>query len=220
MSDHSQYATQRDAQIPTVIAMSWTLMSWAHTALALGAIAAAILSNLVDLDLWPKIIGIATPAFILLVPIWTLLLAGVLVSLVAWVTHPDYHRKLDLSKTHEIERRPDGNMFGPLVRHLGGFTASLVCLAGIGSFSILLSEENPAPLAIMGVYWMICLSGFICYLIWFYHEDRDRVTASYLMMLWVLWGFALIPLAWPLIVFLNRRVRRVAPKDSFGAAQP
>ncbi len=204
MTDEIQPTVRRGGQKPMIIIMSQTLMCWGHAALVIGQMLAVILQKIFDLEAWPVVIGIPSPILILLVPIWTLLSAGVLVSLAAWIAHPEYHQKLDLSETHDI----GDDEFSPFTRHLGGFTAALVCVAGIGSLCFLLTQDVLDLRAIAGVYSMICLTGFICYLVWGHDKDRDKVTNNYLMMLWVLWAFALIPLTWPLVIYLNVRQRR------------
>jgi cytochrome bd-type quinol oxidase subunit 2 len=205
VTDENEPAPRRTRQKPMVITMSQTLMFWGHGALALGSILAVILQNVLDLDAWPEFIGVPTPALILLIPIWTLLSAGILVSFVAWISHPDYHQELEFSATNE---RPDWHEYSPFTRHLGGFTAALFCVAAVGAFCFLLAQDELDLKAIAGVYGMNCAAAFTCYLIWFYNEDRDRVTASYLKMLWQMWAFVLIPLAWPLVIILNIRLRK------------
>lgn len=146
--------------------------------------------------------GLSTPLLVLLVPIWAVGGAGILLCLAAWVMYPRLTSELNL----DLERREDGLHFGRLTRVLACVVLAIFCL---GAFGLAASpEEASSPWLRWGIaYFAVCLWGFTVYLSFFYVAERHLATTTLLNLLSPLLAYLLVPLHWPVLVWLNKACR-------------
>jgi hypothetical protein len=134
----------------------------------------------------------------LIIPIYSTGLAGLVLSLTAWIMCPDLSEKLELN----FPKRPDGRYFGDLTRTLGCLLISLICLGvAVGVFSS--KVTSPLVFRLLGLYVAVCSWAFIVYLSNFFSPSRQRATTTYINLLTPFFAFLLIPISWPILIWLS-----------------
>lgn len=137
----------------------------------------------------------------ILIPIWSIGIAGILLLLAGWIRYPALDTNLDPDRLG-LERRPDGQIFGPLTKSLAFLAAALIWL---GSLVLWMDSSDPNPLWTKGLffYCATCYSGFVIYLLVLYTNASHHTTSTYLNLLTPMIAFLLVPLTWPLLIVLN-----------------
>jgi hypothetical protein len=136
----------------------------------------------------------------ILIPIWTVGISGILLLLVGWIRYPMLETELDADRLN-IERRPDGRIFGWLTKSLALLAVALLWL---GSLGFLFGVDPQATWTNRVVFYCVTsYCGLVLYLIVFYRTANHHATTTYLYLLTPLFAFLLIPLTWPLLILLN-----------------
>ncbi len=134
---------------------------------------------------------------VIVIPIWSIGIVGIVLSFSAWVASPFMMRELDLG----FDLRPDGKIFSRPVKLLCGFAAALVGLSitfGFGSSGV----------EFFAFLYFFCMCGFLLYLSWFYRADSHHATTTYLNLLTPLLAVLISPLSWPLLLTFHVQLIR------------
>jgi len=142
--------------------------------------------------------GITTESLFVLIPIWTVGVLGILLSLTGWVMYPRMASELDV----DYPTRADGRYFSTFTRGLACFTTTLMCLAIV---PLLISSGESDPLWKRGViaYVVVCVWAFTVYLSFFYSPKRHLATTTLLNLLTPLLAYFLFPVVWPVLLVLS-----------------
>jgi drug/metabolite transporter (DMT)-like permease len=152
--------------------------------------------------------GLTPVVLCILIPIWTIALAGIALSTAGWITNPRIAPRIEL----DYERRPDGGILARPIKLAG----AALCAALIPLFVWLMARtwhDEHFWRRNLGIYAMVSLCAFIFYMAAFYSEKRHPVTTTYLNLYMGLFAFVMIPVLWPLLVILSLRPAKDAPAN-------
>lgn len=188
-----------DEHVMPVLPLS---VRWGRGLLALG-VAGLIGGKRLVRALLPNQVGAGADgvALAILIPIWSIGIAGLLLLFFAWAKYPGLETKLDTGHGS----RPDGKVFGPFTRWLAVFTIAFVWVVMFG----LWSEIELISRKILFSYFMTAYAWFMIYMLVLY-RPRHRATTTYVNLFTILFAILLIPFTWLLLIILNRRVIRQA----------
>ena len=129
---------------------------------------------------FPQLIGtgITAASLFVLVPIWSIGVLGVLLSLIGWIIYPRMATELDV----DYPTRTDGRYFSTFTRGLACFTTTLMFLASLIG---LVSSDGADPRWKVGIisYVVTCVWAFTVYLSFFYSPRRHLATTTLLTLL-------------------------------------
>lgn len=143
--------------------------------------------------------GLDATALAILIPIWSLGVAGILLLLLAWMRDPS----LDTTP------QPPSN-YSKFTNRLINFALWLMALM---TLSILFAEELPWSQRILIFYVAETILWTALYLRKWFAPARHLATATYLNHFTEFFGILLAPITWPMLILLNRKAARLRPSS-------